>query len=560
MAEQYDLPEDLAALSDEDVEHHLTAAAREMKRIASADTTDRKKIDSLRAYGEAINSLKAEQDARITAAAEAAAEIDTIMKDTFGEPDSEATADASETATEATADTETAPETETATTVVEPTTVVTASSRRSINLAAVRARQNGGSAGMSRYLADDMRGEIELTAAVDVPGYRPGQGIELGDVTQAVIRRAQSLSTAGGGMGMVASYTIPFPADLQVNDVSSAPEGSLATMRAADQSRLDGGVLTASGGWCAPSETVYSFTERSCADGLWDLPEIQINRGGLRFFREPVLDVAALTWVHSEAADIAATPKPCFTIPCATPIDVRAAAVGVCLQYGILTARYFEELIDLYTRQAMIGHEIRVKTRAYQQAAAAATPVTIPATFATFSAVYAAAALQIADFIERLNLCQGTAVEIVFPLWLRNMFMADIARQDGVRPSDLDPMIIEGAFARLGARVQFVRGLTPNVPTDIGGPTPADNWPATVQFLLYESGGFQLGRGPQIDLGVFVDSALSTANNQRFFSEEGTLLVDRAGTARLVTVPVCATGDVGARVPTATAALVCPVA
>ena len=550
-----DLPEDLAALSDEDIEHHLTAAAREMKRIASADTATSKTLPALRTLKTAIDSLTAEQDARITAAAETAAEIDSLMKDTFGEPDSEATADASE--TEATADTETAPETEPATTVVEPTTVVTASSRRSINLAAVRARQNGGGTGMSRFLADDMRGEIELTAAVDVPGFRPGQGIELGDVTQAVIRRAQSLTTAGGGTGMVASYTIPFPADLQVNDVSSAPEGSLATIKAADQNRLDGNTLTASGGWCAPSDTIYSFTERSCPDGLWDLPEVQINRGGLRFFREPVLDVNAMTFVHTEANDIAAATKPCFVIPCATPIDVRAQAQGSCIQYGILTARYFPELIDMYIRQSMVAHEIRVKTSAYAQARTAATAVTIPATFAAFSSMYAAVALQIADMIERYNLCEGTALEVVFPLWLKNAFMADIGRQQGVKVTDLDPMIIEGAFTRLGARVQFARGLAPDVPTNIGGPTPAVAWPADVEFLIYEAGSFQLGRGPQIDLGVVIDSTLMATNDAKQFSEEGTLLVDRAGTARRVTVPICPTGTVGA-VPTT--AFACPVA
>jgi hypothetical protein len=556
MAEPYELPEDLAVLSDDDIEHHLTAASREMQRIASADTTNRKKIDALRKYGETVDNLKAEKQARITAAAEAAAEIDAIMKETFGEPeDDETTADASEAETEATAETE--DEAETTTTVVEPTAVVTASSRRSINLAAVRARQNGGGTSMSRYLADDTHGEIELTAAVDVPGFRPGQGIELGDVTQAVIRRAQSLTTAGGGMGMVASYTIPFPEDLQVDDVSSAPEGSLATVRAADQNRLDGNTLTASGGWCAPSETIYSFTERSCPDGLWDLPEIQINRGGLRFFRTPVLDVAAMTFTHTEANDIAGATKPCFTIPCATPIDVRAAAYGACIQYGILTARYFPELIDMYIRQSMIAHEISVKTNAYAQARAAATAVTIPATFAAFSAVYAAVALQIADMIERLNLCEGTALEVVFPMWVKNAFMADIARQQGVKVTDLDPMIIEGAFARLGARVQFARGLAPDVPANIGAAAPAVAWPADMEFLIYEAGSFQLGRGPQIDLGVVIDSTTMSTNDAKQFSEEGILLVDRAGTARRVTVPICPTGTVGA-VPTT--AFACPVA
>lgn len=551
MADMYELPEDVTGLTDDELESHLTAAVRSFKNLSAVTTVTASTIPNLRKLKDAITALKAEQSDRAEAALSAAAEIDSLAAEVFGDEsadDDEGEGDGVVASAEGEGEQPAAEETP-----AEETVTASTRPRSSLNLAAVRARQGIGN--VSRYTAERELTGIELTAAVDVPGYRPGQGIDLKDVTEAVVRRAQALTTAGGGVGMVASYSLPFPNELQINDASSAPEGSLATIKAADQSRLEGESLTASGGWCAPSETVYSFTERACPDMLWDVPEVQLNRGGLRFFREPVLDVAAMTWVHTEQDDIAGNTKPCFTIPCATPIDVRAEAEGVCLKYGILTARYFPELIDMYTRQAMVAHEIRLKTRAYDQARTAATAVTTTASFAAFSAVYGAVALHVADMIERYNLCEGTALEVVFPYWTRNLFLADIARQQGVKISDLDPAVIAGAFAKLGVSVQWARGLAPDVPTNIGNATPATQWPADVEFLIHEAGGFQLGRGPSIDLGVIVDSQTARTNDQQFFTEEGVALIDRAGTARLVTVTVCPNGTVGAQ-----AAAACPIA
>lgn len=546
MANAYELPDDLGTLSDDDIEHHLVAAAREMKKIASADTTDRKNIDALKAHGASIKALEAEQQARITAAAEAAAEIDAIMADTFG-PDEGVTE------VEASAEVEPAPEVEPeAAPVVEPTQVVTASARRSMNLAAVRAAKAGNGNGLARYLSSNEPGEVTLTAAVDVPGYRPGQTMDsIADIAEGLLRRAQGLKTSGGGTGMVASYEIPFDEALKVKDASSAPEGSNAVAYAADQHRLEGGDLVASGGWCAPSQTLLDVAARDCSDMLWDLPEVQIERGGIRYYQTPLLDVAAMTWTWTEAQDVAAATqpggpeKPCYTIQCTTPVDVRATAVGVCLRYGILTGRYFPELIQANIRNSIAAHEIRVKTQALTQALAEAEAVTTVASFAAFSAVYGAMALQIADMTERYNLCMGTNVEIAFPLWSRNLFLADIARRQGVRMEDLRPSLIEDAFAALGARVQWVRGFPPQVPADIGGATPATDWPATMQVLMYEAGAFVLGRGPQVDFGVIADSTTLATNDQISFTEEGTLLIDRTGTARAITITVCPNGTAG---------------
>lgn len=547
------LPEDLGTLSDEDIEQHLTAAAREMKKIAASDSITKREIDSLKSLKASIQDLQAEQNARITAATEAAAEIDAIMAETFGtEDEAESEAEAGATV-EAAAESEAEPEAEPE--VIEPTKVVTASSRRSINLAAARAAKNGTGNSLSRYLPSDQGNELEIVASVDVPGYRPGQEIDLAQITEGVMRRAQGLKTAGGGTGMVASYKLPFAAGQIVSDSSSAPEGTNALMLAADQRRLQGGDLVASGGWCAPSETVYDITDIACPDMLWDLPEVQLNRGGLRFFRTPTLDVAALTWTWTEAQDIAAATqpggpdKPCYVIPCPAPIDVRAIAVGVCLSVGILTQRFFPEMVDWYVRNSMVAHEIRIKQYAYQAAldSAATVDVTIRPSFAGFSALYEAVALQAADMIERHNLCDSTALEVVFPWWAKNLMLTDLARQEGVDVRTLSDADIQAAFSNLGVRVQFARGLPPAVPTNIGGPTAATTWPTQVSFLIAPAGNWQLGRGPEVSIGTIVDSTTIATNDEKIFTEESVVLIDRMGLGRNVTVTVCPDGTVGAR-------------
>jgi hypothetical protein len=557
MAEIYELPEDIGALSDEDIEKHITAAARDMTQIAKAEMATSKTLPTLRTLSESIQKLKAERDERLTAATETAEAIDALMAETFGE-----TVEAEAETVEAEAETVVAE-------VIEPTAIidppaVTASARRSLNLSAVRAKQSTGGT-LSRYLPQEEVTGIEIVASVDVPGFRPGEDIDIEQIVEGAMRRATGLKTSGGGTGMVASYRLPFPDALVVKDSSSAPEGSKAVMLAAKQSRLPQKDLVASGGWCAPSETIYDITDIACPDMLWDAPEIQLNRGGLRFFRTPTLDVAALTWTWTEAQDIAAATqpagpeKPCFVIPCPAPLDVRAEAVGVCLSVGILTQRFFPEMVDWYVRNAMIAHEIRVKSEMYLQArnSAATVAVTMPATggFATFSAVYGAVALQAADMIERHNLCDGTELEVTFPFWLKNMFLTDIARRDGKDPLTVTEADIQSAFSDLGVRVQFARGLTPDVPTNIGGAVPATAWPADVEFLIYPAGNFQIGRGPEVNLGVIIDSVTVATNDEKIFSEEAVVLIDRMGLARRVTVTVCANGEVGAR----TAVEVCPV-
>ena len=281
---------------------------------------------------------------------------------------------------------------------------------------------------------------------------------------------------------------------------------------------------------------------------LWDAPEIQLARGGLRYYKTPSLDVAAMTWVHTEADDISGATKPCFKIPCPDPIEARCDAVGVCLEAGILTQRHFPELVSWYLRNAMVAHEIRIRSALFQQAVESATPVSMGESFGAVSSVFSAVALQSADMIERHSLCESISLEVVFPWWSRNLFLTDVARRNGVSIDEVSTADVQAVFTPLGVAIQWARNLAPAVPDDIGGETPATVWPDEVSFLLYPAGQLQLGRGEEVNLGVIHDSTkFSTNDYTALFAEECVTLVDRSVDTRYVTVPVCPSGETGAQ-------------
>jgi hypothetical protein len=540
--EEFSLPEDITALSDEELDNLLDGAVKAFDAKAGSSTVTTDDITHLRELATAVENIRAEKAERIEAAEKAAAEIEQLAASVRGDQADPAAAPAepAEPAAEPAADPEP---------VKEPVTAAATPKGRALDLSRVRVHQ-------PRVLPPDPNPRPEITASVDVPGYQPGQPLDMAGVTEGIIRRANALKTAGGGVGLTASYRLPFAPNLIVNDSSSGTEGTRAVVLAGDQSRLNGGDLVASGGWCAPSETVYELTGMSCPEMLWDLPEIQLARGGLRYFPMPSLDVAAMTFVHTEADDISGAVKPCFRIPCPDPVEVRCEAIGACLESGILTQRHFPELVAYYQSLAMVAHEIRIRQELFTQAVAASTAVTIAPTFGAFSAIFAAIALQAADMTEKLSLCANINIEVVLPWWSRNLFLADIARQNAVPISDINVRDVINAFAQLGISVQWARGLSPAVPTDIGGPTPAVDWPASIPFLIYPAGTFEAGRGGEISLGVIHDSSKFSVNDYTaLFTEECSALITRNSEARVVTVPVCPDGRTGEQL-----GITCPIA
>lgn len=565
--DEFELPDDITQLDDDQLEELLQGAVHAFDAYSHRDAVTADDLEKLRRLATAVQDIRDEQATRVKAAEQAAAEIEALAAQVRGDAaDAADAADAGEAgeagdtnggdntggggdAGDNAAAGDAGDDHEGEATASGETAVVASSRRPALNLSRVRFRQ-------PRVLPEAPPPGPEITASVDVPGYQPGQPLDMEGVTEGIIRRANALKTAGGGVGLTASYRLPFERPLIVNDSSSGTEGTRAVVLAADQARLDGGDIVASGGWCAPSETVYTLTNMSCPEMLWDLPEVQLARGGLRFFPMPSLDVGAMTFVHTEADDIAGTEKPCFKIPCPEPVEVRCDAVGVCLESGILTQRHFPELVAHYQRLAMVAHEMRIRQELFNQAVNRSTPVTLAPTFGAFSALFAAVALQAADMTERLSLCESINIEVVFPWWSKGLMLADVARQNGVSVCDISAQCIIDAFAKLGVSVQWARGLPPAVPDTIGGPDAATEWPQELQFLIYPAGTFQAGRGGEISLGVIHDSSKFSVNDYTaLFSEECVALVARNDEARVVTVPVCPDGRTGEQL-----GISCPIA
>lgn len=544
----FEIPEDIAALDDEALAEALDGARAAFAALSGQDVIDGDAMTRMRSLAACVEDIRTEQTARVEAATQAAAEIEALAAQVRGEETApEQPAAATEEAAEPTAAATEQPPAASEQPAAQPETTATASAgvvvptRPALNLRAVRRAQ-------PRVLPEAPPPGTTITAAVDVPGYTPGSDLNFDDVVKGINSRATALKTAGGGVGQVISYHHPYPQDTIVTDSSSAPEGTTVAMTASSQSRLPQQDLVASGGWCAPSETLYELTDTSCPDMLWDAPEIQLARGGLRYYMPLSLDVSQLTWVHTEADDIAGNTKPCFKIPCPDPVEVRCDAVGVCLEAGILTQRHFPELIAWYLRNSMVAHEIRLRQVLFQKALTTATPVTIPASMGALSAVFGAVALQAADMIERHSLCDSTSLEVVFPWWSRNLFLADLARRNGVGVDEVTVADVQALFSPLGVRIQWARGLAPAVPTDIGGPAAATTWPDTVQFMIYPAGSLVIGRGEDVNLGVIHDSTKFSRNDYTaLFAEECVALVNRSVDTRLVTVPVCASGETGAQ-------------
>ncbi|MFF4900441.1 major capsid protein [Streptomyces sp. NPDC001068] len=538
----FDIPEDVTALDDEALAQALDGARAAFAALSGQDVIEGDAMTRMRALAACVEGIRTEQTARVEAATQAAAEIEALAAQVRGEEPTAPAAPEGETPAEPTAAATQEPAAPAAPAAPDATaSAAVVPQRPALNLSAVRRAQ-------PRVLPDAPPPGTTITAAVDVPGYTPGSALDFDDVVKGINTRATALKTAGGGVGQVISYHHPFPADSIVTDSSSAPEGTTVAMTASTQSRLPQGDLVASGGWCAPSETLYELTDTSCPDMLWDAPEIQLARGGLRYYKPLSLDVSALTWVHTEADDIAGNTKPCYKIPCPSPVEVRCDAVGVCLESGILTARHFPELIAWYLRNSMVAHEIRLRQVLFAKALATATPVTMLESMGALSAVFGAVALQAADMIERHSLCETTALEVVFPWWSRNLFLSDLARRNGVGVNEVSVADVQALFSPLGVRIQWARGLAPAVPTDIGGVNPATAWPDSINFMIYPAGSLVIGRGEDINLGVIHDSTKFSVNDYTaLFAEECVSLVDRSVDTRIVTVPVCASGETGAQ-------------
>lgn len=409
-----------------------------------------------------------------------------------------------------------------------------------------------------------------LVAANNIPGVSDGSELESWNAfARAFSARTRSYPAAGSSLRPlqhpIAEIHRNYGSEFTITEGMGEAEQHQIMVRAADESRLEGGSLVAANGWCAPSETLYGTCLQIGTDGMWQGPEVVARRGGIRHNQgiefDSIFGTGTGFQVLTEAQVIADVAKTCVEIPCPPFVDDRLDVSVLCLTGAILQNRAYPEFVQTFVQGALatFAHFINRSVISQIEAGSVAVAPSTVDPWATdnslISNLLGIIEMAIVDIRYRLRLDFGTTIEIVLPFWIRAMMRQDFSRRngfDGVGLSDAD---IAAWFSMRGARVQYVydwQDSFSGVATGPGADTPISTLPALVtpkqvKFLAYPAGTWVLARLDVIRLESIYDSVNLPQNLvTQLFMEDGFKPMRMCPVSRVYTVNICPSGATSA--------------
>jgi hypothetical protein len=427
--------------------------------------------------------------------------------------------------------------------------------------------------------AEGRQSYTKAKAASTAPGMQPGAEFENLD---AMANSLEAAMAAFGNMGPhqfartnVIQLQREYPADLKITKQDSANDVLRKFDAVGLEQNLPGGNLVAAAGWCAPSEILYDLFElENGTDGILDLPELQIHRGGVQVTPGPDFSTifgGAGYWHQTEANVIAATTKPTMSIACPSFTDNRLEVEGVQITGAFLQDRGYPELVARFTRGAMIAHARKLNIFALNKVANGSTTfdytnvANLPVTTTEFkdltviSRLLAVAGIQIKDYQYKYRMPMGSMLECVLPWWVVESVRADVQRRMGIDRDDAFSVAqdqIVSWFALRGARVQFVYdwqealnvpGSGTNTSTTVGQTAGVYTLPTTIYMLLYAAGTWVRGVADVIRLDTVYDSTNLALNQYiQLFTEDGIQVIKRGFESRMIKVGIDPSGTTSA--------------
>jgi hypothetical protein len=535
-----EIPESFAGLTDE----NLTALRGQLRaagaELVAAETPSAENIAQAQSYADGMASIDAELASRRAASDQAAslrtafsaedegADESDAEEGAEGEGEGEAEAEAEEGAAEG-AEPPAEPESVQAAAVVKPVV------KRTVRVPRPKVPEAPTSL-------------LSITAAADVPGFSTGSNLAgIPELATALINRSKGFAKPTGNGETedlrhfgVAQIRRPFTDDLVIED--RTPDHLSVLNHAADEKRLAGNSLVAAGGWCAPSEVLYDLCESETTDGMLSLPEVQVNRGGIKYTQGPdfssIYDNVGFS--QTEAQAISGTAKTCYEIPCPDWTEVRLDAVGLCIKVPILTNSAYPELVQRWLRGATVAHQHKVNKRVIGALATAlGTPKVM--TDLTSTAGSTLAAIELLADIQRSKYrwSMNQALEVVLPHWVKGAIRNDLSLRTGKEVAAVTDAMIAAEFAARNVSVQYVYDFQDLDPDDI-------IYPTTFTVLIYKAGTFVKGTSDVITLNAVYDAAsLATNTYTGLFFEEGILTVQLCPGGVAATIAVCNSGHTG---------------
>jgi len=546
---EYQIPENLTDLSDDELNDALNKGIDAFKELGITAESDEDTIAEGERIAPLVQSIRAEQTARVeaaTARAQRAAELLATVPEQTAEVTEEAAVE--DEAPVAEVEAEVAPVEEEAPTPIENEENVVSDNlpepvAASAQSPVARAAQNA-----PAQVVAAPRATASLIASADVPGFSAGAEMDdLGVAGQALVARLK---------GMPRNSPSPvrqrFGAAIIRKDHGDLVQGAQyddfsLVQKAGEESRLPGGSLVAAGGWCAPSETVYDMCQLEVAAGLLDLPEFGVTRGGIRYTPGPDFSAiyAGCGFHQTEAQAIAGECKVCCEVDCPDFEEVRLDAVGMCVKVPILTNAAYPELVRRYIEGALVAHAHKKNAWLISQIeTGAGTPVVSAAQGATSFALDALEWEAIA-MRQKWSLALDASIEVVAPVWYQPLLRMDVARRNGQDWNSVTDAAVEANLSARNIKVQWVRDFQNLTVPARPGATPTAV-PASADVLIYPAGTWTMGTADVISLDAVYDSVGLESNTYTgIFVEEGILAVQRCAETWAVTLDTCASGLTG---------------
>ncbi|AGT12749.1 major capsid hexamer protein [Mycobacterium phage Phelemich] len=407
------------------------------------------------------------------------------------------------------------------------------------------------------------------------PGYQAGMGqVGFADIARSLDRirpgsrsamRPNRPNKTMDGMEFARQVVSTLDRDVQVVDdphalVAAINEATKAGNLARPTFDKETGSLTAAGGWCSPSEQLYDFCDVPDATDLVSLPEITINRGGIRWPVEPDLSgiFEEFEWFFTEqqleATDVDGNPtaiKTCVEVPCTDEFaEIRLNAVGWCVEAGILQVQGWPELVEWFMRNLTQEHLRALSRRTIlDMVAGSGAEIVIPATstMGAMASVLNSLALVATNIRLKRGLSRTATIEGVAPSWFHEVIRADIAmRAGGVEVFTVTDAQIDAALRARNISLQFV-GDWQTRAADLPGNLATTTWPDTVNVLLYPAGTWFRSMSNVIELGVMYPKEQLQVNRfTRMFTEDAIAVGKRCGESVNVKLTLDVSGATGA--------------
>ena len=552
------LPEDLASLSDAELQSLITDHTSAIELIRSNDAdfigelSGSQVVQALRDGIEQLRALVAVQDGRrqdeqsYTGTVEelAAEGLGLIASSTEEEPEEEAPE-------------EEAPEEEVAPEEEEPEAPAEEGEQPAgeANLEPVTAGASATQFRRPPAPAPDRRGSSQpangavLRASAGLSSVTPGQALTPDELREALIS-AHEITTAKPGEQakvVVATARFPYPDERRLDGRNAV----LNTDRVRPAQ-----ALVATGGLCAPFPSFYDLPVISVADRpVRDaLVGFQAGRGGVSVptnlsMTDVAEGVGIVTNEDDEAGGTFAV-KNCVTIECEPWTDYDIDAVYACVTHGVLNARAWPERVDAVGDLLAAQHARVAESNLLTQISAGSTAVTDAQWYGAVSSLLQGVLKASAAYRSRHRMRADTRLTAMFPAWIVDMLLADMIHGQFDRFHARD--FIRDLLSRAGVNATFYLDTADGNGQIFDAQTAGtlDGWITSVVWYLFDAGHWLFLDFGELNLGIIRDFDLATTNDFAIFREtfEGTAPV---GIESLeITSTICPDGTYA---PTATA-------